>query len=126
MPATLDLNDLRAILADCREYESHHHLGRPFMSAYQIAIRFANDHPQHPLVTTLDVGGRGRGPHHSLAWHIARFLSAAIKHGRAADIEGGFIPHDLIGDLWFEYRDREVRPSGTVAHSIFRLNTRKP
>ena len=121
MADKLDLDDFRKILADCREYESGHHLGRPFMSAYQIAIQFANDHPRHPLVRRLDVGGRGRGPDQSLAQQIARFLSAAIKHGRSADIEGGFISHDLIGDLWFEYRGREVRPSGTIAHSIFRL-----
>ena len=45
MSAEFDLDDLRRILADCREYEPGHHLGRPFMSAYQIAIRFADDHP---------------------------------------------------------------------------------
>ena len=92
-----DLDDLRRVLAECQEYEAGHHLGRPFMSAYQIAIRFADAHPQHPLVKKLDVGGQGTGPDQSLANRIARFLSAAVKHGRAGDIEGGFISHDLIG-----------------------------
>ena len=45
-----DLDDLIQILAACPEYEPCHPLGRPFMSAYQIAIRFAADHPNHPLV----------------------------------------------------------------------------
>ena len=116
----LDLDDLRRILADCPEYKRGHHLGRPFMSAYQIAIQFAIDHPNHPLVQKLDVGGRGRGPAPSLARRIARFLSGEIKRGKAPDIEGAFISHVHIGDLWFEHGGREVRPSGSVAHSIFR------
>ena len=115
-----DLKDLRRILQECREYKPGHHLGRPFMSAYQIAIRFAERHPQHPQVQNLDVGGRGRGPDPSLAQRIARFLSWNIKHGKVSDIEGGFISHDLVGDLWFDDRGREVRPSGDTAHSIFR------
>lgn len=90
------------------------------MSAYQTAIQFAIDHPQRALVKKLDVGGRGRGPDHSLAQQIARYLSSAIKHGRAPDIEGAFVSHQHLGDLWFGHDGREVRPSGTVAHSIFR------
>ena len=39
MSADFDLDDLRRIVAGCRAYEPGHHLGRPFMSAYQIAIR---------------------------------------------------------------------------------------
>ena len=119
----LELDDLRRILEECREYEPGHHLGRPFMSAYQIAIRFSEAHPQHPLVKKLNVGGQGMGPDQSLANRIARFLSAAIKHGRAKDIEGGFISHDLIGDLWFDNHGRKVQVSGlsNAGHSIFRL-----
>ena len=115
-----DFEDLRRILKECREYSPRHHLGRPFMSAYQIAIRFAERHPRHPQVLKRDVGGRGRGPEQSLAQRIAGFLSRSIKHGKVHDIEGGFISHDLIGDLWFDDRGREVRPSGDAAHSVFR------
>lgn len=119
-----ELDELRRILAECPEYEAGHHLGRPFMSAYQIAIRFADAHPQHPLVQKLNLGGQGTGPEHSLANCIARFLSAEIKHGNAADIEGGFISHGLIGDLWFDYRGQKIPVSGLngkAGHSIFRL-----
>ena len=120
MSDEFDLNDLRRILQECPEYKPGHHLGRPFMSAYQIAIRFAERHPQHPQVRKLDVGGRGRGPGPSLAQRVAKFLSGVIKHRKASDIEGGFISHDLVGDLWFDDRGREVRASGDTAHSIFR------
>ena len=120
MSDEFDVNDLRKILKECREYEPGHHLGRPFMSAYQIAIRFAEKHPGHPQVRKLDVGGRGRGSKASLGQRIARFLSWNIKHGKVRDIEGGFISHDLIGDLWFDDGGREVRASGDAAHSVFR------
>lgn len=120
MAEEFDLNDLRRILKECREYKPSHHLGRPFMSAYQIAIRFAERHPKHLQVQKLDVGGRGRGPGPSLAERIARFLSWKIKHGKVNDIQGGFISHDLMGDMWFNDGGREVRPSGNAAHSIFR------
>lgn len=114
-----NLNDLRQILKNC-PHKPGHHLGRPFMSAYQIAIRFALAHPQHPQVRRRAIGGRGKGPQHSLAQRIARFLSAAVKYGKAPDIEGGFLSHDLIGELWFDNRGDKVEPSGTSEHSIFR------
>lgn len=120
MSAEFNLNDLKQILKDCPEYKPSHHLGRPFMSAYQIAIRFAEAHPQHPSVRNRDVGGRGKGPAHSLAQRIALFLSKAIKDRKVHDIEGGFLSHDLIGDLWFDYKGQKIRPSGGVAHSVFR------
>ena len=119
MEDEFELNDLRRILQECREYEQCHHLGRPFMSAYQIAIRFAERHPQHPLVK-LGVGGLGHGPGPSLSSRIARFLSWNIKHRKVRDIEGGFLSHDLVGELWFDDGGEKVRPSGNAAHSVFR------
>ena len=119
-----DLDDLRAILKQCRKRKDTNHLGRPFMSAYQIAIRFADAHPQHPLVMNLNVGGEDTGPKPSLANRIARFLSEEIKEGRVGDIESGVISHDLIEDLYFDCHGRKVRPSGlktAAGHSIFRL-----
>ena len=120
MSVEFNLGELKQILRDCREYKPGHPLGRPFMSAYQIAIRFAEAHPQHPSVKNREVGGQGRGPAHSLAQRIAIFLSKAIKDRKTHDIEGGFLSHDLIGDLWFDYNGQEIRPSGSVGHSVFR------
>ena len=102
-----DLGDLRRVLAECQEYEAGHHLGRPFMSAYQIAIRFADAHPQHPLVKKLHVGGKGTGPDPSLANCIARFLSAAVKDGKAGDIEA------RIFNLMYELQTIQ-RPSASL------------
>jgi len=121
MSSEFDLSELKQILKDCPEYEHNHHLGRLFMSAYQIAIQFAEDHPQYSSVKNRQVGGKGKGPSHSLVQRIAIFLSKSIKDGKAPDIEGGFISHGFIGELWFDHKGQRVEPSrNNVAHSIFR------
>ena len=119
-----NIDHLHRILAGCPEYEADHHLDRPFMSAYQIAIRFAEEHPDHDLVRTLPLGGEGTGTNQNLAQRIARFLSQAIHDGTAGDIEGGFISHACVDDFCFRYRGRRVRVSTlrtAHAHSIFRV-----
>ena len=119
-----NIDHLRQILASCPEYEPDHHLGRPFMSAYQIAIRFAEKHPNHDLVRTLPLGGKGTGTHQSLAQRIARFLSQAIQDETAGNIEGGFISHDCVDYFSFRHGDDRVRVSTLTtahAHSIFRV-----
>ena len=123
-----NIDHLRQILASCPEYEADHHLDRPFMSAYQIAIRFAEKHPSHDLVRTLRPGGEGTGTHQSLAQRIARFLSQAIKNKTAGDIEGGFISHACVDDFSFRDGNRQVRVSTLTtarAHSIFRVPRNK-
>ena len=115
---------LHRILTNCPEYEADHHLNRPFMSAYQIAIRFAEEHPNHDLVRTLPLGGEGTGTNQSLTQRIARFLSQAIRDGTAGGIEGGFISHACVDDFCFRHRGRRVRVSTlrtAHAHSIFRV-----
>lgn len=122
MRSDFDLNDLIQILEACPEYEPGHPLGHPFMSAYQIAIRFAAAHPNHPLVENLSVGGEGTGEHQSLAQRIARFLSEAAQVPDSV-IQGGFISHQDIKEFSFNNNGNEVRVSGLngPAHSIFRV-----
>ena len=91
------------------------------MSAYQIAIRFAQAYPENEIVRQLPIGGRGVGENQSVAQRIAHFLSQAIRNGRAEGIEGAFISHDCDAELsFFDSRDR-ITASGSTAHSIFRL-----
>ena len=110
MSAAFDFNELRQILKDCPERERDHHLGRSFMSAYQIAIRFAETH-QLPQAEIRE-----------LARRIAFFLSKAVKD-KEPGIEGGFISHEFIGSgPWFvDSKGQGIRPSRRVReHSIFR------
>ena len=116
-----DVNHLLQIMDRCREYEPGHPLGRPYMSAYQIAICFARDHPEHPLVQELDVGGKDTGEHISLAQRIARFLSQEAQTP-GSQVDGAFISHQNIAEFSFENNGSLVRVSGLSGpgHSIFR------
>lgn len=125
MATEFNVADLREVLRSCLEYEPNHHLGRPFMSAYQIAIRFAAGFPNHPSVRQLQIGGANTGEYQSLAQRIARFLSVTLRdEGAVIGIEGGFISHDRVGNLHFQGIDGAVIQVSTLrsehGHAIFR------
>lgn len=131
MAQDFDLAEIREILRDCEEYEPGHHLGRPFMSAYQIAIRFAHRFPNHHLVQILQVGGAETGEYQSLAQRIARFLSGELRpQNPNFGIEGGFLSHDRIHDLRFKDFDRSLIQVSTLdskeGHAIFRYVGNEP
>lgn len=127
MQYTFQIDQFVEILSACPEYESGHHFGRPFMSAYQLAIEFSIRHPTHEAVRTLSIGGMGTGSYQSLAQQIARFLSQAIKHQTAGAIEGAFISHLHMNFLSFSVPESHGSVQASTlesknAHSIFRVN----
>lgn len=121
MNREFDINELREILMAVPEYETGHHMHRPFMSSYQIAIRYKERHPEHPL----EIGGTGVDESTSLAQRIARFLSSEIRNNRDTDIEGGFISHDSAKEISFQNTIGEDVVVSTLhskaGHSIFRV-----
>lgn len=128
----VDLNNIREILANCREYAPGHHMHHPFMSAYQIAIRFAKQNPHHEDVIRLPVGGTGAGENQSLAQYIARHLSSEIRNSGdtgGIGIEGGFLSHDNLINMEFRDSHGEAVHVSTLeskhAHSIFRISPPK-
>lgn len=129
MPHVFPLEQIEEILRACPEYEDGHHLGRPYMSAYQLAIAFSERHPEHQAVRALPIGGAGTAAHESLAQQIARFLSQSIAQGNSEEIEGAFISHLYMGSLTFNAPGRApALETSTLrakpAHSIFRLRER--
>jgi len=62
---------IAGILRDAESHSPAHHFGRPFLSAYQIAIRFSEEHPDEFTQIGLPIGGRGTGQHNSLTQYIA-------------------------------------------------------
>jgi hypothetical protein len=97
------------ILKEVPEYAPHH-LGYPFLSAYQIAIEFDRRHPDVVGKTTYKVGGAGIGEQNSLAQYLAQNLSRGIKAGRLPHVEGGFISNWHLHDISFDNQ-------GDVIHS---------
>ncbi len=112
---------IRNILQAVNYYRHNHHFGRPFLTAYQIAIEFARLYPDDTRQIDLPIGGRGTGQYNSLSQYIAGQLSQRMKSGALSDFEGGFISNKYLSEISFE---NEIISSLTDTEydlSIFRL-----
>ena len=116
---------IRAILADVQYTKPEHHFGRPFLTAYQLALEFARRYPEDFATIGQPIGGEGVGQQSSLAQYIARQLSTEIRDGNTPDIEGGFISNLHLREIAFREGDRDVVSSLTSTQfdlSMFRLS----
>ncbi len=113
---------VRDILA-VKARSKNHHFGRPFMTAYQIAILFAERYPEDSDKLGKKIGGRGSGVSDSLAKYIARELSRRVKNGHVPGIEGRFLHGTRLRKLEYNSsRGRIESSSGTASDlSMFRL-----
>jgi hypothetical protein len=63
-------------------HQEAHHFGRPYLSAYQLAIAVDRRWPEvRTALGNLPVGGLGIGTRNSLAQYLAGELSRRIKSG---------------------------------------------
>ena len=113
---------IRSIL-DVISHDQTHHFGRPFLTAYQIAISFAERWPADTQRIGKPVGGKGTGQHDSLAQYIALELSRRIKNCQLTDIEGRFLHRSHLRALEYEADHGTVEASSGQAYdlSMFRL-----
>ncbi|MCL4266068.1 MAG: hypothetical protein KJ069_22855 [Anaerolineae bacterium] len=114
---------LMNILRETPDEAGGHHFGRPFLTAYQIAIEFAQRHPE--VVTALGhpVGGQGIGVHYSLASYLAQQLSVRIRDG-LIPVEGGFLSNKHLHAIAFDHNDELIISSLTNTQftlSMYRL-----
>lgn len=103
---------------------AEHHLGRAYLTAYQIAIEFAQRHPDVFAALGYPIGGQGTGEHTSLSQYLARELSRNIKAGKLEHIEGGFLSNNHLQDITFDYNNTTIRSSLTGSGftlSMFRI-----
>jgi len=63
---------IREILTNVHYTNPEHHFGRPFLTAYQVAIAFAEKAPEVVAELDIEIGGKGIGKHTSLAQYIAQ------------------------------------------------------
>jgi hypothetical protein len=113
-----------SILRDAREDREGHPLGRPFLTAYQIAIEFAERHPDVTAKQDWPIGGAGAGERNSWAQYLARWLSQLVKDHPDGPIEGGFLSNLHLKDINFTHDDEVIHSSLTGAKfglSMFRL-----
>ena len=114
---------LREILRTAPVHAPDHHLGRPFLTSYQLAIAFTERYPAETVQIGLPIGGAGTGVHNSLAQYIGGELSRRINTGQLHDIEGGFLSDFRLASLSFRHENGEISSSiiGAWDTAIFRL-----
>ena len=114
------------VLADVPTINDVHHFGRPYVTAYQLAIRFERMFPAEFQAIGKPLGGRGTGQHNSLTQYLAGELSRQIKrHGKDYRIEGAFVSNRDARDFVFTDLRGEAVHSSLVETdydlSLFRL-----
>ncbi len=83
-----------------------HHFGRPYVTAYQLAIKVHAANPQIAAALGVTVGGAGIGSRTSLAQYLARELSRRIKADPDGyPVEGAFVSNEHVTSV--QYRDTE-------------------
>jgi hypothetical protein len=114
-------NKITQIL-DVQSYAPDHPFGRPFMTPYQIAIKFKENFPTEFNTIGKPVGGKGVGQHNSVAQYIANELSKRIGSGEIRNIEGRFLKRDYLDIIRYKYDGQEIESSSSQAYdlSIFR------
>ena len=115
---------IRQILQEVTYYREDHHFGRPFLTAYQIAIEYARRYPDDLNQIGLQIGGSGIGERNSLAQYIAGQLSQRMQSGALPDFEGGFISNNHLLEISFGNENQRIISSLTdTAYdlSMFRL-----
>lgn len=111
---------IREILASVPD--EGHHFGRPFLTAYQIAIAFDQRHRREADLIAKPVGGKDTGRHDSLAKYFANQLSRRIRKGTLSGIEGRFLNGQFLRSLEYHNRGETVASSlGQADMAIFRL-----
>lgn len=116
---------IESILSDINYYKPDHHFGRPFITAYQLAIEFAQRFPDDFDHLGYQIGGEGIGERVSLAQYLAGQLSERIKTGKITSIEGCFLSNHHLSDIIFDNNGQQIKSSLTKTQidlSMFRLH----
>ena len=103
------------------EPDAGHHMGRGFMTAYQIAIEFARRYPEVVEGLGYKIGGRGTGEHYSLSTYLARMLSGKIDSNQLEQVEGGFLSNQHLTDIVFSGDIHSSLTGTQFTLSMFRL-----
>jgi len=113
------------VLRDVPLVNEAHHFGRPYMSAYQLAIELDHRYPDIAEALGYEVGGAGTGQHSSFAQYIARQLSGHIRDNEDYLVEGAFMSNVNVDTLSYRKADGELVTSSLTGSgfdlSMFRL-----
>ncbi|MER6666898.1 hypothetical protein ABT256_20315 [Amycolatopsis japonica] len=79
-----------------------HHLGRPYVTAYQLAIALDTKYPEVARGLGFEIGGVETGRRNSLAQYLAQQLSSRIaRDSDTSAVEGAFLSCDHVTAMEF-------------------------
>ena len=94
---------------------------RPFLTAYQVAIEFAQRHPEIVEAAGWTVGGAGSGKGYSLAQYLASSLARYARDHPAGPIERVFLSNQQVNDISFMCGEELISSSVTAASPALAL-----
>ena len=113
------------VLGDVPTTNDAHHFGRPYMSAYQLAIELHRRYPAVAKALGRPVGGAGVGRRNSLAQYLAKQLSDRNRDDDHYPVEGAFITNQDVLRLSYQGPDGAPVTSSLTGSgfelSLFRL-----
>jgi hypothetical protein len=90
-----------------------HHLGGPYLTGYQLAIKLHQWHRDVAIRLNPNIGGSGTGSRTSLVQYLAGELSSRIqRHGNDYPIEGAFLSNNHVTALSY------AGPAGKIDSSL--------
>ena len=122
-------NDLEAkvlaVLAAVPTQPNGHAFGRPFVSAYQLAIGLERSFPGLAVALGKPLGGSGAGQQDSLTQYVANELSKRIHADPQFPVEGAFLSNADAREITYSGPDGGDVKSSLVGSpfdlSLFRL-----
>ena len=115
---------IKDILETIEGESEEHHLGTPYLTAYQIAMEYAEQYPEDLERMEYEVGGKDTGVHYSFSQYIANQLSTRIKKEDITYIEGSFISNKFVSNFIFDSEKFHLESSAIgdrAKISMFRL-----
>lgn len=103
-----------------------HAFGRPFLTAYQVAIEFERRWPDAFLAIGKLLGGSGSGQHDTLAQYIANQLSRRIRDAHNDHpVQGAFMSNRCVHEFIFDTANGDMLNSSSAGRtadlSMYRL-----
>jgi len=94
------------VLRDVPLTNEHHAFGRPFMTAYQLAIALDARFPEVRQALGYPLGGSGVGERNSLAQYLAKQLSDRIRDSDGAHpVQRGFVSSANVLNIKYRSHD---------------------
>jgi hypothetical protein len=114
---------IHTILDQVQPSQVHPHLGRPYLTPYQIAIELNRSFPHIVRQLNKPLGGRGVERRDSVAQYVALELSRRIRRGELPTIEGALLSDHDVTQVAFS---DGIASSATGCYdlSMYRLRTR--